>query len=210
MMTKLIVWAADIGSIQKHNFGWCRKDLDSVETGRDIDRLVDGICQDLSIGNRVALGFECPLFVPISTESQALTKARPGERSHPWSAGAGCGALATGLTEYTWIFLKIQIHCKVEIHPTFDFTELEEEKANLFIWEALVTGSGKGESHEADAKIAADTFWHMYPNICIEADTPAAAPNPFSLVGAGLLRAKLSSDIELLFKPCVVITGQTA
>jgi hypothetical protein len=45
-----------------------------------------------------------------------------------------------------------------------------------------------------------------YPNI--EAANAVTAVKPFSLVGAGLLRARLSTDIELVFKPCVVIAGQ--
>jgi hypothetical protein len=56
----------------------------------------------------VALGFECPLFVPLNLQPEALTTARSGEGSRPWSAGAGCGALATGLVQVAWILRKIR------------------------------------------------------------------------------------------------------
>jgi hypothetical protein len=40
---------------------------------------VDAIAADLNAGHHVALGFECPLFVPVSEDPNGLTSARPGE-----------------------------------------------------------------------------------------------------------------------------------
>jgi len=77
-----------------------------------------------------------------------LGQARQGEtvdgRSRPWSAGAGSGALATGLVQMAWVL------------------ELAGE-ADLFVWEAFVSGTGKPvpagiTQHAADAAAAADTF----------------------------------------------------
>ena len=105
----IVVWAADIGSVAQNNFGWCRADSQLKQTsGSNIADAVAGIAQDLSDGKQVALGFECPLFVPITTNPQDLTKSRQGEGSRPWSAGAGSGALATGLTECVWMFEQIK------------------------------------------------------------------------------------------------------
>lgn len=95
-----IVWVADVGSIKMNKFGWCRATYDrTLIQGTDITDFADGIANDLSSGNRVALGFECPLFVPIPDNPIRLTKARAGEGNRSWSAGAGSGALSTGLTE---------------------------------------------------------------------------------------------------------------
>lgn len=60
----------------------------------------------------MALGFEAPLMVPVSPVGvdgwTTLGQARQGEtvdggRSRPWSAGAGSGALATGLAQLAWV-----------------------------------------------------------------------------------------------------------
>ena len=132
-----------------------------------------------------------------------MTKARLGEKDRPWCAGAGSGALATGLTEYVWIFERIHKSSQIEILPTFDFNELVYGKANLFIWEAMVTRLQKGDSHADDAEIASGSFWDNYSNI--DAANAIKVANPFSLVGAGLLRARLTNDIEFLFKSCIVL-----
>jgi hypothetical protein len=66
-------------------------------TGRDISVFAEGIAKDLSAGYAVALGFECPLFVPVAKAPEHLTKGRAGEGNRPWSAGAGVAVLASGL-----------------------------------------------------------------------------------------------------------------
>jgi hypothetical protein len=215
-MENLVVWAADIGSIQMEKFGWCRlAGLSSEKTGAKIDEFADGIACDLNDGLRIAVGFECPLFVPVSKESEDLTKARDGEGNHPWSAGAGCGALTTGLPECVWIFERIREKTTVIVQPTFNWNELCEGNANLFIWEAMITGSSGVKAdeiepaslektvHENDARIAAFTFLEHQHDI--ESKNAVTAENPFSLVGAALLRAGLSEKIELLKIPCIVV-----
>lgn len=110
-MRKLVIWCADIGSIRNKRFGWCRAETGKEETfkyGVSIENFAAGIAQDLSNEQKIALGFECPLFIPLSGNPIYLTKARQGEGDRAWSAGAGCGALATGLTECAWVFSKIK------------------------------------------------------------------------------------------------------
>jgi hypothetical protein len=99
------VYCADIGSVVNRCFGWAvasgpNADVDEAD---DIEGLTAAVAQALAAGDKVALGFECPLFVPLPDDPKELTKARDGEGSRPWSAGAGCGALATGLTQTVWI-----------------------------------------------------------------------------------------------------------
>jgi hypothetical protein len=65
--------------------------------GVQIAQLVDEIVHDLNAGIPVALGFECPIFVPISVDPNRLGKARAGEGNRSFSAGAGPGALVTGV-----------------------------------------------------------------------------------------------------------------
>lgn len=103
----LVVHCADIGSVRRGNFGWARLAIDACNTvcntGCEIRKFTDAIAADLNAGHLVALGFECPLFVPVPEDPKDLTSARPGEGNRPWSAGAGAGSLATGLAETVWI-----------------------------------------------------------------------------------------------------------
>lgn len=201
-MNRPIVWVADVGSIKMNKFGWCRATSEiTLIQGTDIVDFADGIANDLSSGNKVALGFECPLFVPVSNNPVQLTSARMGEGNKPWSAGAGCGALTVGLTECAWVFERLRQTTTVRIIPTFKWDEFAEGQANLLIWEAFVTGKSKASSHKDDAGIAAKTFWSRYPNI----SSDVTAENPYSLVGAALLRAGLTSDLQFLFEQCIAL-----
>lgn len=105
-----VIYAADIGSIKSRNFGWARLDPEQgsaqVERndGIEIADLVDAVAHDLDAGARgVALGFECPLFVPLPDDPFQLGAARIGEGNRPFSGGPGTAALVTGLVETAWI-----------------------------------------------------------------------------------------------------------
>ncbi|MBZ9621427.1 hypothetical protein G9F71_000785 [Clostridium sp. FP2] len=205
-MDDLIIWCADIGSIKKNNFGWCRAELgerDSFSIGISIEDFAIGIAKDLSSGYKVALGFECPLFVPITCNPLFLTSARNGEGSRPWSAGAGCGALATGLTETVWILSRIKELTEIEINVTFSWDEFIGKNVNLFIWEAFVSQGSKATSHTGDAEVAVKTFINEGLNI-VQANA-VTAENPYNLVAAALLRAGISNDIGMLSQACIVI-----
>ena len=82
-MSDIIIWCADIGSIKNKRFGWCRgtiiEDKLEVITGTEIQDFAEGIAKDISNGYKVALGFECPLFLPIPEDPLYLTSARKGE-----------------------------------------------------------------------------------------------------------------------------------
>lgn len=41
------------------------------------------VASDLREGKAVAMGFECPLFVPLADLPVDLTRARPGEGAKP-------------------------------------------------------------------------------------------------------------------------------
>lgn len=205
-MSDLVIWCADIGSIKKKNFGWCRAELvekNSFSTGTSIQEFAIGIAKDLSSGYKVALGFECPLFLPIPEEPLYLTSARKGEGDRPWSAGAGCGALATGLTETTWILSRIKELVKKEIKVTLSWDGFIDENFNLFIWEAFVSKGSKSTTHTGDAEVAVKTFVNEYPNIV--QSNAVTAENPYNLVAAALLRTGISKDVNILSQPCIVI-----
>lgn len=108
----LAVFCVDIGSVATKKFGWACSlvyaDSDKAGSGSDMALFADTVAGNLNVGVPVALGFECPLFVPISDSPTRLTAARRGEGRRPWSAGAGSGVLATGLTETVWILRRIR------------------------------------------------------------------------------------------------------
>lgn len=200
-----MIYAADIGSIKKDRFGWARKETSSIEvaTGKCINAFADSIITDMKLGYKIALGFECPLFVPLTENPIELTSSRHGEGSRPWSAGAGSGALATGLTETLWVFSYLKNKLSIKIQPTYKFDDIENDRANLFIWEAFVSGKSKGVSHHDDAVIAVKEFYNRLDHKNIKSDVTAV--NPYSLVGAALLRSGISDDISLLYEQCLVI-----
>jgi hypothetical protein len=61
--------------------------------------------QALETGDQVAIAVEAPLAIPVLNTArwQDLGRSRAGEGSRPWSAGAGTGALATGLVQLAWL-----------------------------------------------------------------------------------------------------------
>ncbi len=204
-----VIYAADIGSIASGNFGWARLDprqgSAQVERSKGIEiaELVDAVAQDLQDRRpAVALGFECPLFVPVPEDPFLLGAARPGEGNRPFSGGPGTAALVTGLVQTAWILRSLRQRCPQAV-AFLDWDEFTGAGRGLFLWEAFVTGKAKGEAHVDDALIAATTFGESLP------DPPAAnaieAERPFSLIGAALVWSGWSQETVLLHQPCLVI-----
>src|SRR5205823_2592653 len=104
----LVIYCADIGSVPNGRFGWARwtavaEQVDTHRGGTEIAELVESLVADLRADRPVALGFECPLYLPVPAEPLLLGRARVGEANRSWSAGAGAGALATGAVQVAWI-----------------------------------------------------------------------------------------------------------
>jgi hypothetical protein len=201
-----VVYCADIGSVRRGRFCWACSEADGSSIGRDrseIADLVGAVDHDLVARRSVALGFECPLFVPVPREPEALGKGRKGEGNRPWSAGAGVGVLATGIVQVAWILSEIQ--CR---HPhlrtyldwillPLDCTRLplsgslregleESARSRLAGQEELLERVAPGEGAESAAKRAADGvsgFASLAVSILLylaskESDLAPAAPPP--------------------------------
>lgn len=205
MPKRISIFCADIGSVKAGRFGWFGVDSDGKQVpGNSIEELASAVAEKITSGKKVALGFECPLYVPLREEPMDLTKARAGEGSRSWSAGAGCGALATGLVEVTWILEKIRTNTKRKSATAFlDWKAFEEADGGLFLWEAFVSGKAKGTSHSDDARIAVEKFKAALPNI--KEANAISEQCVFSLVGASMLRPGWSENIQFLFESCLVI-----
>jgi hypothetical protein len=92
---KPLIYCADIGSVLR---GAIRLGADRPRRRRSRDtswwhteiiELVQSVADDLDAGRSLALGFECPLFVPVPEEALRLGMARAGETNRSWSARAG-------------------------------------------------------------------------------------------------------------------------
>lgn len=205
----LAVYCADIGSVAKNRFGWAGIDVgdeSSLKVGSGMRELVDAVAHDLNAGRPVSLGFECPLFVPITTEPSGLTCARPGEGSRPWSAGAGAGALATGLSQTVWLLRAISQQIDAQISATLDWTTFTATRSGLFLWEAFVTGNATSLSHSGDAVVAIRSFISALPRP--DAASAVRCDDVHSLIGAAMIRTGWSTDTNMLSSMCVVIKAE--
>ena len=143
-MEGLRVFCADIGSVPAGKFGWAAVDADrqNRESGTDIGEFARRIATHLEFGDPASVGFECPLFVPLREDPMRLTSARRGDGSRAWSAGAGTGALATGLVEVSWILREVRRQLRREVACHVDWSSFRKS-GGLFLWEAFVSGGAK-------------------------------------------------------------------
>ena len=194
-----LIAAVDIGSPMAGKLGWAV--LPEQRTGSSIAKLVEIVVQALSEGP-VSLGFETPLWVPMRTDPMTLTKARTGEGTRSWSAGAGAGVLATGLVVIPHILSAIRKAAPSAV-ATLDFRHPPTQPGTLFLWEAFVSAKDKGDTHEADALIAARAFQRA----CVKlSDYQKIVPEPcLNLLGAALLRTGWSSELALLSTETLVV-----
>lgn len=203
------VVAVDVGSVRS-NFAWAGLDLPGRrpvgEGGRHPEGAAVAALDALGSGVPVALGFEAPLMVPVSPVGpvdgwMTLGRARQGEtvdgHSRPWSAGAGSGALATGLVQMAWVLERIGSGS-----PALRCTTRPElwlaGDADLFVWEAFVSGTGKPvpagiTQHAADAAAAADTFADRLEQGSLSASDVVCTPaSSFNLAAAAAAYAGLA------------------
>jgi len=205
-MRDLVVFCADVGSVKSGNFGWARSETQGAsvadfDTSRPAD-LAEAVVGDLRGGRPVALGFECPLFVPVPSLDTALGAARAGEGNRAWSAGAGSGALATGLVQVAWVLAAVRARCPDErLH--LDWQSFAADRQGLLVWEAFVSASAKGASHVDDASIGVEAFSRALPDPRIA--STITAERPLSLVGAvALWSGWLDASDALYWTPLVI------
>jgi hypothetical protein len=210
----ITVACADVGSVKSGNFGWALRDLPGPlqETPEEasIQEFANAVVKKLKAGRSVALGFECPLFIPVRSEPENLTSARDGESNRPWSAGAGSGSLVTGLAETVWILSEIRMSLPDEPLVAFEWSEFENAKGALLLWEAFITRDDKAGSHHGDAGAAVESFCRGVSGS--GASNPAGLniieePNVLSLIGTSLLRAGWDVDMDILSSSCLVVAA---
>lgn len=184
-MRDLVVFCADVGSVRSGHFGWARSYSSQApvvehDSSSPAD-LADAVVAELIAGRPVALGFECPLFVPVPAAVMKLGAGRGGEGNRAWSAGAGTGALATGLVQAAWVLAAIRSH-PVDLPLHVDWAGFAAEKRGLLLWEAFVSASAKGASHVDDATLAVAAFKRALPDPRVA--STITAERSLSLAGA--------------------------
>jgi hypothetical protein len=198
---ELVVFCADVGSVAHGKFGWARsaensaRDIDEVHDHSKPSDLVRAVCRELGGGRPVALGFECPLFVPVPTDDLSLGRARAGEGNRSWSAGAGSGALTTGIVQAAWVLDAIRQQTDAT-DLWLDWSAFLTVRRGLFLWEAFVSGAAKGATHVDDASIAVAAFVAALPDP--REGESITAERPLSLIGAAAMWSGWSTDDELL------------
>lgn len=205
-----MVFCADVGSVKAGNFGWARghPGEGSFLRAESMEDLVGAVAEDLRAGQFVALGFECPLFVPLRDRPEELTSGRRGEGNRPWSAGAGSASLAVGLPQVLWVLREVRARVSGAPPAWVRWPERTQRAPGLFLWEAFVSRSAKAQGegpglHALDAQVAVEAFIEALPdprraNAIHEAEV-------HSLVGAALLRTEWTTNIGVLSEPCLVI-----
>jgi hypothetical protein len=95
---------------------------------------------------QAALLLEAPMSVPVPGGQpdawRGLGEAHCGERNRPWSAGAGAGALATGLAQGAWMLRQLAVTVPGLAARTQP-RSWRHGAAQLLLAEAFITASGK-------------------------------------------------------------------
>jgi hypothetical protein len=128
--------------------------------------------------------------------------ARHGDGNRAWSAGAGSGALATGIVEVAWLLQELRRRWpRGSAH--LDWGTFSDAGRGLFLWEAFVTDRAKAATHADDAAVAVAAFRDALPDPT--SANAVTAERPLSLLGAAIVWSDWSDDLELLRAPCLVI-----
>jgi hypothetical protein len=159
-----VTYAIDIGSTRNGKFAWLRLESPPrapCESGTSIDKCVEAVVRDLRDELPVALGTECPAFIPIPENSANLSRGRKGERDRSCFAPAGGYVTVLGLHQLAWILREVK--GKLGSVPSFTlepgaWSMLKTGGSRLLLWEAFVSGEAHSETDLADAETAAVEF----------------------------------------------------
>ncbi len=118
------------------------------------------------------------------------------------------GLRTPGLAETAWVMRELRDSGRHSTKPTFNWRRFIDSKSNLFLWEAVVSGSGKKATSMSTAQLAAISFLGLYPRLfpceISEGDTP------FSLGAAALMWAGFMPEEDAIRSPCVVVKAGLA
>lgn len=202
------IYTCDIGSIRSGNFGWARcvpEDKTNPMGSTDISRLVDCLKKDMGNRMSIALGFECPLFIPVPLSDKDLCRGRQGEGSRPLFVQAGATVTTLGLHQAAWILRKIHSCGQNHFEFTTDLSKWppSDDRQVLFCWEAFVSRDAHSRDHTRDAATAAMFF--LDNEMHLRTVNAVTTELSFSLIQAVALWAGWSTNIMELHGSTLVI-----
>lgn len=198
-MDPKLIAVVDIGSPIGDKLGWATSS--GSEGVRDLDPLLHEVAEALKTGP-VALGFECPLWIPARTNLSNVLQQRVGENGRAWSAGAGANSLCAGLGVIQY-FLSTLRCLAPTASATLDFRSPLQSPGELFLFEAFVSRLDKVGSHCDDARSVVDGFSNLSRDVST-AQRLLVEPSP-NLLGALLLRTGWSKELSLLEAEMLVL-----
>lgn len=139
------------------NLGWADSGGESGGAAA-LARAVDWLAATLRAGGHAALGIEAPIWTPRRSDVRGITSARIGEGSRSWTAAPGACVTTAGLGVMGFVFGRLA-GCHATVRPDRWLRD-----GGLLIWEAFISGGGRGDGHSADARIALDVFASRCPD----------------------------------------------
>lgn len=193
--------------------GWAVLHEGRQTTGRHLGEFIDALSPHLVARRPVALGFECPLYVPKREDVQLMTGCRLGEEGVNWCGGPGASVLTTGIVQVNWVLAQLARRMPGS-KGTTRWAEFSCGQCQLFIWEAFITSRAGVEVavdmkdgvslHEGDALCGALAF----RNVLVKEDQfPSDLQHEpaLSLIGMHLLETGWSDDRSLMSESCSVL-----
>ena len=204
-----MIYAVDIGSTiprgGKTAFAWCKVEDDGrcPQCGTSPDALVASVHNDIESGRSVALGIEAPMFIPVPSDSKALSRGRDGEANRSWAAPAGGYVATLALHQTAWILSQLRSRCAEVCTVAVDAASWNHRGADgpiLFLWEAFVSGAAH-RGHAEDAATAAMSFQDRQADL----RSDVRAETPISLLGAAVLWSGWGTDLMWLKQEVIVV-----
>ena len=208
----MLIAAVDVGSIRRQRFAWSALDLETTSSavgGTHPTELVESLVSRLADGHQVALGFECPLVLPVPDAAEHLGAARVGEPTRAWSASAGASAMATGLVQLAWVLKHIGT-----VQATTQPARWSPDTP-LLLWEAFVSGDLKTRTagptgHRDDADSAVRGFVARLDDLDRLGDVHLGHRAPLNLAAAVALQAGLSISTDEIAMQLLIVSGTAA
>ncbi|MBN8507335.1 MAG: hypothetical protein J0L57_01850 [Burkholderiales bacterium] len=208
-----VIACVDIGSPKKGNVGWAVLHADSQRTGHDLDEFIDVVGVHMQAERPMAVGFECPLYVPKRDDLLAMTDGRLGEEGLNWCGGPGASVLATGLAQVNWVLTRLAA-AKPSAVGTTRWREFSSGRCCLFFWEAFITSRAgvsipieavAGASHHVEDALCGALAFRQVAATDDEFPSDLGDERALSLIGMHLLETGLSKDMSLMSEPCAVL-----
>ncbi|MFQ5778721.1 MAG: hypothetical protein ACE5IP_12010 [Terriglobia bacterium] len=199
-----VAYACDVGG--KGNFAWARASRNgpqlTMEGNTSMNDCVEALQHDIGC-RAVAIGMECPEFIPIPDEATQLGRGRKNEKDRSCFASVGASVATLGLHQLAFILKKIH---RRQVSAIFNPAQWQFQPDQLLFWEAFVSKQAHSKEHLRDAATAASAFMERMEAGRLASDVFVEEPaEVLSLVGCAVLWAGWSGDLALLRQAVVVV-----